>query len=350
MTDRLNSAGPRLAVVVPATDGPASLDRCLGSIAAAADGPEELIVVDQPGLTVVDARNHGALRASAEVLVFIDSDVLVHGDAFTRIRRAFSDDPHLTGVIGAYDDSPTAPGTVSGFRNLLHHSVGLSAPGPVATFWTGLGAVRNDVFEAAGGFDDTLRWPRGGSERRDFMADVSLGLRLTEAGHRIVLDPQIQGTHLKQWTLGQMIYTDFLLRGVPWVRLLLQRRHAPVHLNLGWRHRVSALVSLLAAVGLVRRRPRQSAAMAGMLVLINRRFYSLMLRRRGSLEAIPAVGVHIIHHLTSLASLCAGLAIHLARSDRNAPPSTGPIAPAAAIGEPALNGGERRELAQVLPG
>ena len=145
MTDRLNSAAPRLAVVVPATDGPASLDRCLGSIAAAADGPEELIVVDQPGLTVVDARNHGAFQASAEVLVFIDSDVLVHGDAFTRIRQAFCEDPHLTGVIGAYDDSPTAPGTVSGFRNLLHHSVGLSAPGPVATFWTGLGAVRNDV-------------------------------------------------------------------------------------------------------------------------------------------------------------------------------------------------------------
>ena len=31
-----------------------------------------------------------------------------------------------------------------------------------------------------------------------------------------------------------------------------------------------------------------------------------MLRRRGSLEATAGVAVHIIHHLTSLASLCAG--------------------------------------------
>ena len=204
MTDRSRPTGPTLCVVVPATDAAPFLDRCLSSIAAAADGPDEVIVVDEPELSVVDARNRGAWLSSADVLVFIDSDVLIHADSFTRIRAAFVADPKLSALIGAYDERPSAQGTVSGFRNLLHHSVSVSAPGPVATFWTGLGAVLREAFESVGGFDDSLRWPRTSRDRRDFMADVSMGIRLADAGHRIVLDPQIQGTHLKHWTLSQM--------------------------------------------------------------------------------------------------------------------------------------------------
>lgn len=350
MTERLRSAEPSLGVVVPATDAAPFLDRCLGSIAAADDGPDEVIVVDHPGMSVVDARNEGARRTRADVLVFIDSDVLVHADAFSRIRGAFAGDPHLSAVIGTYDERPAAAGTISGFRNLLHHAVGVSAPGPVATFWTGLGAVRWAAFESVGGFDDALRWPRRSRDRRDFMADVALGVRLSETGHRIVLDPGVQGTHLKHWTLTQMVYTDFLLRGVPWVRLLLMRRHAPVHLNLGWRHRISAVVSLLGTSALVRRRVGLAATMAATLVALNRPFYALLLRRRGPFEATASIVAHMIHHLISLASLFAGVAIHVADRRRD------PLAPEpssrfeAAVADPSQNGGPRPEPMHILSG
>ena len=311
---------------MPATDAAPFLHRCLASIADAADGPNEVIVIDRPGMSVVEARNAGASRVSSDVLVFIDSDVLVHADAFTRIRAAFASDPRLDGLIGSYDDRPPAPGAVSGFRNLLHHHVFASAAGPVATFWTGLGAVRREAFEVAGRFDDELRWPQRNRDRRDFMADVALGVRLADAGCRIVLDPELQGTHLKHWSLPQMMYTDFLLRGVPWVRLLLRRGRAPVLLNLGWRHRISALVSLLGAGALARRRAGRAGAMAIVLVALNHRFYALLLRRRGPLEAATGVLVHMIHHLTSLASALAGLVIHVVERPR----------PRAATGTPTI--------------
>src|SRR5207248_1816044 len=41
-------AAPTLAAVVPATNEPPGLDSCLAAIAAAADQPEELIVVRDP--------------------------------------------------------------------------------------------------------------------------------------------------------------------------------------------------------------------------------------------------------------------------------------------------------------
>ena len=217
---------PTLTAVVPATDAPATLARCLVAIRAAAEAPEELIVVSEPaGVGPAAARNDGAARAQGDVLVFVDSDVVVAPDAFSLIRRRLGD-PELTAVFGAYDDRPEAPGLVSRFRNLLHHHVHARAAGPAETFWAGLGAVRRDAFLAAGGFD-AARYPRPSIE------DVELGLRLHAAGGRITLDPAIRGTHLKRWTVASMVGTDLRRRGAPWVELLLEHRSAPTHLNLG---------------------------------------------------------------------------------------------------------------------
>jgi hypothetical protein len=74
-------------------------------------------------------RNRGARQARGEIIVFVDSDVRVHPDAFARIRKAFGDDPELTALFGAYDDDPACRQTVSQFRNLLHHHVHRRAAG-----------------------------------------------------------------------------------------------------------------------------------------------------------------------------------------------------------------------------
>src|SRR5215211_3421614 len=84
------AAGLRLTVVVPATDHPPTLSSCLDAIGAATHPPEELIVVDTPrGAGPAEARNIGNRRASGDVLVFVDSDVAVHRNAFSRMRERF---------------------------------------------------------------------------------------------------------------------------------------------------------------------------------------------------------------------------------------------------------------------
>ena len=202
-----------LAVVIPATDAPPTLARCLAAIRAAADAPDEVVVVDGPAsLSAGGARNAGVERATADVVVFVDADVAVRPDAFTRLRAAFASDRDLVAVYGSYDDSPADRATVSAFRNLLHHHVHQSGAGPAETFWTGLGAVRRSDFLAVGGFDEA-RYPHPSIE------DIDFGHQLAATGARIVLDPAIQGTHLKVWTLRSMLWTDFARRGIPWVAL-----------------------------------------------------------------------------------------------------------------------------------
>ena len=154
------------------------------------------------------ARNAGVAATTSELVAFVDADVVVEAEALARLRARFAADPGLAAVFGSYDDTPAAPGTVSRFRNLLHHHVHASSPGPAETFWAGLGAVRREALERAGGFD-AERFPEAAIE------DVELGMRLRRAGAAIVLDPEVRGTHLKRWSLRSMVDTDLRRRGAP---------------------------------------------------------------------------------------------------------------------------------------
>lgn len=245
--------GPRLSVIVPAYRCGADLARCLEAVL----GNElprsewELIVVDDgsPDDTAAvaarfadrvlstphgpkgpaAARNLGAAVASGDVLVFVDADVCIAHDALRRFQEVFSRYADVSAAFGAYDLTPAAASMVSRYRNLLHHYVHATNAGPATTFWAGCGAVRREAFASVGGFD-AERYPRPQIE------DIDLGYRLSNAGHRILLVPTIQGKHLKRWTWRGGLTTDFRDRGVPWMRLLLERkelaRSGPLNLQM----------------------------------------------------------------------------------------------------------------------
>jgi glycosyl transferase family 2 len=292
----------RVSVIVPATNGPPTLEQCTAAVAGGEEAPDELLVVAEPrDANPARARNIGARKAAGDVLVFVDADVQVHPCALRRIRAAFLADPELTALFGAYDDAPADASVVSWFRNLLHHHVHHQNAGPATTFWTGLGAVRRDAFFAAGGFDERLDW----------LEDIDLGMRLTAAGGRILLDPRIQGKHLKRWSFTSMLRTDFTGRAIPWTLLMLRSGSSSAELNLGWRHRLSAIVSIAAATAAVTRRTPTAAVAAGTLVALNQTFYALLLRRGGPARAGAGVGLHVLHHLTAASAVPVAVAIHL---------------------------------------
>ena len=175
-------AGPRISAVVPATDSPPTLLACVKALRAAGVGDDLVVVTEPAGDGPAAARNRGVDRASGDLIVFVDADVVVHPDALERIERG---SPPIPGSRRS-----SAPTTIRRrrrssyrqFRNLLHHHVHSSSPGPAETFWAGLGAVRREPFLAAGGFD-AGRFPAPAVE------DIELGRRLRRRDERIVLDP-----------------------------------------------------------------------------------------------------------------------------------------------------------------
>jgi glycosyltransferase involved in cell wall biosynthesis len=326
----------RLSVIVPFHRDLTKLHKCLAGVRAAAQQlpPEtahETIVVadgspDDPtveaaanGATVAPidgprgpatARNRGAAIASGDVLIFVDSDVVIHGASLAQLARTFVLDPELAAVIGAYDEHPSDTGFVSQGKNLAHSFIHQRAKGDARTFWAGLGAVRAAVFASVGGFDERLTRPS--------VEDIDLGYRIRAAGGRIVLDPAIQGQHLKRWTLTSAVLTEIRDRGIPWTQLL--HRYGGLHddLNVTLSYRACVVTAYVLAV-CVLLSPRlpillvPAALAILMLWLLDRSYYSFFARRCGPAYAMAWFPVHVLHHLCNGLSFVVGTLLYAGR-------------------------------------
>lgn len=309
-----------ISVVVPVFNSPEQLSECLDALLAASQADVEIIVVDDSStdrtplvaaayrrVRVVRmdhnsgpaaARNRGAREAGGSILFFVDADVVVARDSVDRVARTFADNPDVAAVFGSYDARPAAKGIVSQYRNLLHHFVHQHGNREASTFWAGCGAMRRPVFEAVGGFD-VERFPFPSIE------DIELGFRVRRAGHRILLDKQLQGKHLKRWTLTSVIKTDVTRRALPWARLILGSGVAADDLNLKRGQRVSgALVVLACALApLIAFRLEWAAAPLLALVVtisLNWRLYRFFARQGGVVFAAACVPLHLLYYLYSV--------------------------------------------------
>jgi glycosyltransferase involved in cell wall biosynthesis len=327
---------PELSVIVPACRATHLLPDTLAALAASDLSRErwELIVVDDasgdetadvaarwadqvitlPGVPggPAQARNAGAKVTRGAWLVFVDADVRVHKDTLTRIATIAAEQPDLVAVFGTYDAHPAEPGVLSEYRNLLHRQVHCAGAGEAETFWAGCGAVRRDAFEAASGFD-VERFARPSIE------DIELGYRLRDRGGRILLDPGIQGTHLKRWTLAAMVRTDIRDRGIPWMRLLLERRNRTAAvLNTGRAEQLKVVLAaggaaLLLASVLLRDSGLAIAALALVLVLVasNLRTYAWFARQRGWGFAILVIPLNLLYYAGNAVAAAIGVWQHL---------------------------------------
>jgi len=260
----VGSAEPaEIAVVVPAHQAAHFLARSLPAVRRAAPGAP-LLVVDAGstdataevarahGAQVVrlarregpaGARNAGAERARAEILLFVDADCVLHEDAVERVRAAFRSEPDLVALSGSYDAEPPERNFSSLYMNLRHHFTHQRARREPASFWAGCGAVRRAAFLEAGGFD-ALRYPRPEIE------DIELAGRLRARG-RLRLDPAVQVTHLKRWTLRSVVETDIWRRALPWARLIRETGELPDDLNLRRSQRLAAALAPFSLAALV---------------------------------------------------------------------------------------------------
>jgi glycosyltransferase involved in cell wall biosynthesis len=341
----------RISVIVPVYNGRAFLDRCLQAVARSSLRPEEIIVVDDAstddsadiarrrGASVLQmsrqsgpgaARNHGARSARGEVLFFVDADVVIRPDAVERAATALARDAGLAAVFGSYDDEPAEGSFVSQYKNLSHHFIHQRSRPEATTFWAGCGAIRRDVFAALGGFD-AARYPRPSIE------DIELGYRMNRAGHRIRLDRDLQGTHLKRWSLASLLRADILHRAVPWSRLILERGAIPNDLNLCTADRFSAGLVCL-AVALAVASPfwpwllLGTLSLVGGVLVLNREAFAFFLRRRGLWFAVRAFLMQLVYYLYSAATfaVCWGQA----RLGATPPPAGTRPWPSATFGSP----------------
>lgn len=247
---------PRISIVIPVYNGERTLSECLTWVFRSDFEPFEVVLVDDGSTdrsrTIAStfpcrivstsgrvgpakARNAGAREARGDILFFIDSDVMLRPDGLERLAEAFE-----TGEIDAVCGVQTAEmrhhNLASQYKNLWMRWTYLRQTGQVPLFYTTAAAIRRDVFERVGGFDEGYETPD--------VEDTAFGQRLARDGFRVRVLAPLEVEHVKHYSLWGMLKTDFM-RSVSLTRLKL--RHPT---DLG-DNNTSVPTSYIASVGVL---------------------------------------------------------------------------------------------------
>lgn len=315
---------PRVSVIIPFFNSRNTLGFCLDALLKNDCSDVELILVDdgstdgsaeiatERGIRVYSntvrkgpaaARNHGSIYARGNILVFLDSDVMVQQDTLKRFIQVFDRSPELSAVFGSYDDKPDKSNFLSQYKNLMHHFMHQNCRADAVTFWAGCGAVRRDVFQKIGGFNEVVY-------REPSIEDIELGIRLYQEGHKIRLEKTIQVKHLKRWNVKNLLHADIVHRAIPWSRLIFQTGILPNHLNLQIAYRISAILVTLSLPVLIFQLIRPHRAVWFVLLLafavflyLNRKIYAFLLVRKGFLFALLSIFWQWSYYLYSTAAI-----------------------------------------------
>ena len=222
-----------ISVVIPVRNASATLEICLSAVCGSKYENFEVIVVDDhcsdgsaeiagryqvnvisltPHKGASAARNAGARAAGGDVLFFIDADCVVAPDTLQRVASAFREHPGEV-IGGTYTPIPYDKGFFSTFQSIYinHSETHAEKPDYIATHAMAIGRE--------------LFWERSGGFREDFMPileDVELSHRLRDSGMRLVMRPEIEVSHIFNFTFMRSIKNAFR-KSRYWVRYSLGR-------------------------------------------------------------------------------------------------------------------------------
>jgi glycosyltransferase involved in cell wall biosynthesis len=315
-----------LSLIVPVHNAAATLDACLHSVFAAAF-PAQVIVVDDASndgtaqiaarfpcqvlalpnnVGAAAARNAGAQLATGDILFFLDGDIVMEHDTVARILDAFADDVTLAALFGSYQQDTVPKNFFSQYKNLLHHYTHQISATEAATFCSGYGAIRRQVFFALGGFNESQR----------ALEDIEFGYRLHRAGHRIRLLKDLQFTHLRSYTFLELVRSDVLHRAIPWTRLMLESHIFRNDLNTKSNNVASVGISflILFAPLWLWFVPFGGMILTGLMLAfltLNFDFILFVTRARGSLFGLKTVAMSWFFYVYSGIGLLLGIGIFL---------------------------------------
>ncbi|MCC6157289.1 MAG: glycosyltransferase [Deltaproteobacteria bacterium] len=323
----------RVRVVIPYHNASATIGATLATILAHSPPGTQIVAVDDgstddsasivarhEGVIALSnerrsgaavSRNRGAGDTEAPVLMFLDADVEVLPDTIERAVATLERPDGPDACFGAYTPLPGDGHFASVYKNLVHHHTHVTSSRHAHSFWCGCGAIRTQVFRESGGFDE--------SYRASSVEDIELGYRLTSAGRRIELDPDMQVRHLKAYTFASLVRSDFWDRAVPWTLLMARRNVFYSDLNLRATNIAAAILlvlvfplSLAALWVLLPQNAWFGPAVAAVAYLsLNASLWRCALRHLGFVRLVGFVFMHSFAYVYSVIGFGVGVALYL---------------------------------------
>jgi len=213
---------PKLSVIIPVYNSRETLGECITAVLNSDYKDYELIVIDDASTDdsvevakkfpcrvisletnqgAAVTRNRGAREAKNEILLFIDSDIIVKPDSISKIITKFSEDDNISGVVGAYCLDNRFTNFLSQYKHMIacYRDKITSCRGDETcedlshdSFRGAFFALKKEIF-AKHKFD--------GQYKRASIEDIEFGRKLLSLGYKFVVDKDNQVEHLKKITV-----------------------------------------------------------------------------------------------------------------------------------------------------
>lgn len=224
----------KISVVIPVKNSKETIRECIDSVKRACQEFSEIVVVDdnstdgsidiagECGCRIVKsegdggvaaARNTGVKNASGEIILFIDSDIILKKNAFDLLKGDY-EKKGADAVVGVQSKELRITNFCSQYKNLWMRYTYERLPDYVPLFYTSIASIRKDIFMKAGGFDTKYRMPN--------VEDTEFGQRLMDCGFRVYLDRNLEVEHLKYYNLNTLLKTDFY-RSSGLIKMVIRR-------------------------------------------------------------------------------------------------------------------------------
>lgn len=266
-------SSPKISVVIPAFNASSHIEECLQYVEASEFKEFEVLLVDdgstddtaakiasyparvlknETNLGAAASRDRGAQEARANLILFIDSDILIPPDLLSRIWKFFEEHSEVSVLQGRYADTPYYPNLLSQYKHFIFSFRGLERGQTYVHYvHTACAAMRKDIFREFQ-FDERLK-------RRE---DIEFGHRLSQNGRLIFADSTLTVGHKKKYDLFSFsVYQFQAARGLVLQHLLanekslareLNAKDQPLYKKLWLLRPVLSVLALWGFIGLVR--------------------------------------------------------------------------------------------------
>jgi len=291
----------KISIIIPYHQEKRHLSSCLDSIQTSNYKDFEVIIIDDASseklnidktypfpLQIIHnkrnrgggyTRNQGVKKAQGELLLFIDADIIIYKETLSLIKKSFSENPDLSALIGSYTQHTPYEEKITNFKNLFHYYHHQKANSQAATFWTGCGAIKKEIFLQIGEFSENPRITP--------IEDIDLGYRLHKKNFKILLQKNIFVTHLKQYSFLNFIKNEIFFRALPWTYIIFKEKIIKDDLNTSQSSFFSIIISLFILLSIITLPyifyPSLLTIFFSfiLLIYINRNFYALALNLNG---------------------------------------------------------------------
>lgn len=305
----------KLSIVIPVYNSEKTLSSCLKSIYKSAPKNSEIIIVDDCSTDssiniakkfkskiiklktksgAAAARNIGIKKAKNDIILFIDSDMIITENSFKELIKTFSNKA-IDGVIGNYSNITINKNLLTNYQNLYTHynylSIGREKIVQIKNFWTAFGAIKTKILKQ-NLFDPSFKG----------LEDIEIGLRLADKGYKLILNKNIQNIHNNYYNLKKFI-KNYYSKSKAWLDISIKKGLLKYegYDNLAKKLSLISVVLFIPSLFFIKLVPYLPLIPLILFILSNLKFYIFLFKQRNLKLGLACIPLSLFsYHLIEL--------------------------------------------------